>query len=60
MGIRITIDTSNDAFSIDERYAETVRILRELADRLESHRGSKIPLRDLNGNKVGEFEMFED
>ena len=53
----LTIDTGNAAFGEDnlERDAEIARILRQLAERLESDPCENlIPLFDLNGNRVGE------
>lgn len=53
---RVTLDTGNAAFADGEAPAEVARILRELAERIES-RGclpEVIRLYDLNGNHVGE------
>jgi hypothetical protein len=53
--IRIEFDTDNAAFEDFPR--ESARILRNAADRIES--GAMIgPLHDLNGNKVGYFEVL--
>jgi hypothetical protein len=55
---KIEIATDNAAFDDDEGNAEIARILRELADRIE--RGDavgdwwELPLRDVNGNRIGE------
>lgn len=58
MTITIKIDTGNAAFSEAGSGTETARILRELADRLdpELSRNDCRPLRDFNGNRVGEFK----
>ena len=56
--ITITINTDNDAFQGgNSNYEhETARILRALADRVEyACQGEYFPIRDINGNKVGEF-----
>ena len=54
---KLTIETDNAAFD-DDAGPEIARILRELADRMET--GLTIPnsvrLRDYNGNKVGVAE----
>jgi hypothetical protein len=56
--IVIKIKTDNAAFEDDLGY-ETARILRELADRIES--GSRPETaRDINGNKVCKIEYTED
>ena len=51
----LKIKTENAAFS-DDRNAEIARILREVAEQLETHTmtGS---CRDYNGNRVGEFKF---
>lgn len=56
MDITIKINTDNVAFSGGD--FETVRILRELADKIESNGVEFVNLRDINGNKVG-FVEFE-
>lgn len=51
------IDTENDAFS-DNAPAEVSRILRELADKLESEgelNWAYSNLHDINGNIVGKY-----
>jgi hypothetical protein len=48
--IVITIETVNAAF--EDNQNEVSRILRELADKLESGQNPE-SLRDINGNKVG-------
>lgn len=54
---RLTIDTGNEAFQ-PEPNAEIARILREVADRIESD-GRSIHwyqnIRDVNGNTVGQY-----
>ena len=53
----LTIATDNAAFT-DDPTAETARILRCLADRLEGASPDEdYPLRDLNGNRVGKAEF---
>jgi hypothetical protein len=49
--IEITIETVNAAFEENDN-AEVARILRELADKLESGQNPE-RLRDINGNNVG-------
>lgn len=51
----ITINTGNAAFD-DEPATECARILREMADRLESTGIPPVP-RDINGNKCGSVEV---
>jgi hypothetical protein len=70
MTFRVEIATTNAAFTDEStdsptahQYAmadETARILRELADRVESDArfGQRVPLMDVNGNDVG-FWVFE-
>ena len=51
------IDTENDAF-LDNSPAEVSRILRELADKLDSENQldwAYSNLRDINGNIVGKY-----
>jgi hypothetical protein len=51
---RVQVNTDNAAF--EEPGFELARILREVADRLES--GSVAGnVRDINGNSVGSFEL---
>jgi hypothetical protein len=55
--IRINIETRNAAFA-DEPMAEVARILRIIANRAERDGLlDYIPLRDTNGNKVGELQI---
>lgn len=58
----VIINMDNKAFHETEDNTEVCRILRELADRLDSAypletsgEGELLPLRDVNGNKVGRF-----
>lgn len=59
----LSIAITNDAFGTDEyeQASETARILRELADRIESDGLSCAcdldVLRDLNGNRVGRAQV---
>lgn len=56
--ILITINTDNAAFDDD---CEVPRILRNLANRIEMVGDRAMgPLRDINGNIVGEFIIKED
>lgn len=59
----ITIECNNAAFDDDACGPELARILRELADELESGGGAigagmAKRLYDINGNRVGAAEMF--
>ena len=57
--VTIQIKTDNAAF--DNFDIETARILRKLADRIEyGGKGEYIPVMDINGNKVGDFNHYED
>lgn len=57
----INIKTTNDAFGNGYRsmFAETARILRELADKLDAGESPKI-LYDINGNKCGSVRGVRD
>lgn len=60
--IRIEIKTGNDAFEGHSYYPEIARILRKLADRVDTLTGSsgmmgEWPLLDSNGNTVGSCEF---
>ena len=55
---KIEIETGNAAFE-DDRNMELARILRQIAERLENGEDAGRVL-DINGNKVGSFEMEED
>ena len=50
----VRIRTGNAAFSGGNRDAEIARILRAVADWLERGGIDTIPVRDINGNTVGE------
>ena len=58
MTYRIEIETGNAAFE-DEPSFEVARILRTLADRIESEGLSDVRLFDYNGNAVGAAEVLE-
>lgn len=63
MKVNITIDCGNAAFDFDNGgpAPEVARILKRLAARIEDESidlpDQEIPLYDINGNKVGEFEV---
>ena len=52
----VSVDTGNAAFDDGEEGAELARILRDLADRIESRAcvSGSFRLFDINGNPVGE------
>lgn len=52
--LHVRIKTSNAAFDGDDVYAETARILRDAADRLDRQQ-TQAKLHDMNGNYVGYF-----
>lgn len=54
---KIEIETGNAAFE-DDRNMELARILRQIAERLENGEDAGRVL-DINGNKVGSFEIEE-
>lgn len=58
MQVQITIDCSNDAFTISPEM-ELGSILRTLAIKVENGICS-MPVMDGNGNKVGELEVTND
>lgn len=63
--IRIEINTDNAAFDGYNGYLETVRMLRDIADRVESgslgtERGYHQGIRDINGNFVGSFAVLTE
>jgi hypothetical protein len=65
--IVITIKTDNAAFTAydgsPDPYIcgdETARILEELAENMRDCGPQPIPLRDYNGNKVGQVEVSDD
>lgn len=54
---KLNFETDNAAFD-GAHIAESARILREIADKMES--GAQVgggPIRDINGNRVGHWEM---
>ena len=61
MRFTMTIDCDNSAF--DDEGHELARIIRELADSIEypgnGMQESKDSLSDINGNKVGRWELAE-
>ncbi|ARL04283.1 hypothetical protein [Burkholderia pseudomallei] len=63
MGVQLDIELTNAAFDDGNRDTEVARIIREIADRLESE-GPALPsgfiiARDVNGNRVGDFSDVE-
>lgn len=57
--VTIRFNTDNAAF--EDLDAETARILRALADRVEyGSKGEYIPIMDINGNQVGHFNHDPD
>lgn len=56
--VKIKFKTDNAAFEGEGQNIEIARILRKLADKIEtSNQLTYCPLMDINGNKVGEFEI---
>lgn len=51
---KLEIETDNAAF-IDPRHVELARILREVADKIETKAPAFGPIHDINGNTVGKF-----
>jgi len=62
MKAQIEINLNNDAFQRDGR--ELARVLRNVAEDVEAcnvtNLGAYICIIDINGNKVGEFEIVND
>ena len=58
---KLSIDCGNSAFD-ENQNAETARILRELADRIEREQTARLPddfwISDCNGNRVGKAVFF--
>ena len=61
MELRINIQADNEAFENDNREHELARILREIAQRLESGEqfGWFLTIFDVNGNDVGRVALKE-
>jgi hypothetical protein len=57
--IRVEFDTDNAAFGNGDLATEAARLLRDAAERIEQG-ATTGALRDLNGNKVGYFEVLPD
>lgn len=53
------VATDNAAFEGDNIYPECIRILRLMADKLEQGQNFAV-IHDLNGNRVGVFEIERD
>ncbi|MEB0029166.1 hypothetical protein QN372_00235 [Undibacterium sp. RTI2.1] len=58
MNLKINTACDNAAFDDGEQY-EVARILRALADKLENEGMRNMPLRDINGNTVGDIEVLK-
>jgi hypothetical protein len=56
--LQITINTTNAAFDLSPEI-ECARILREMADRLESTGIPPVP-RDINGNRCGSVTVTNE
>lgn len=56
------IDTNNDAFADGNERRETVRILREIAERLENGEDAEVfrSVLDSNGNVVARFKFLPE
>lgn len=64
MGVQLDIELGNAAFEDGNRDTEIARIIRALADQLESD-GPQLPdslviVRDINGNRVGDFSEVDE
>lgn len=59
MNATIKINMDNAAFDDNGPATELARILRKLAKRIEAEGPDYVPIMDLNGNKVGEFEIHK-
>ena len=57
MNIRIIIETDNAAFEDTGEEIETARILRDLADKVESGGLGDFNLMYINGNTVGQMDV---
>lgn len=54
----LKVSTDNAAFEGEEGMrAELARILREAADRVAGGICGRVPIRDINGNRVGHFDV---
>jgi len=58
--VDIKIETDNAAFEEDSGSHEIARILHKLADQLIREETDYASLMDINGNKVGEYNVTED
>lgn len=59
---KVTINTDNAAFGEEyyEKAAEIKRILEKIINDLDLGIVEKAPIIDLNGNKVGSWELTDD
>ena len=58
MDITIYMETDNAAFQDEGDATEVARILRKLADRIESGGLGDFALKDINGNTVGSMNVI--
>lgn len=59
----IKVDTGNSAFDGDGLQDETARILRDIADKIETEGAVQYTYRtifDLNGNDVGRWKLLKE
>lgn len=58
----VSFSSENDAFMNNGGIDETVRILRQIADRIEEESGNTIgvPIQDANGSNVGLFTFEQN
>lgn len=59
MEITITINTDNDAFADGNLETEVARILNYLAARVKVGGVDTYPIKDINGNTVGEMNVLD-
>jgi hypothetical protein len=57
--LKLTFKTDNAAFA-DYPGAESARILREMADKIDGRGFVSAPVRDVNGNTVGRIDFDAD
>lgn len=59
VSLRIDFDSDNAAFD-DDPVGETVRILRDIAEKIESGRQGDSAIHDINGNNLGDWYFVVD